>query len=47
MTDKELIPGGLYQSIAEVIAQARQQVRQAVNQQMVQAYWHIGRLIVE
>lgn len=47
MTDKELIPGGLYQAIAEVIAQARQQVRQAVNQQMVQAYWHIGRLIVE
>lgn len=47
MTDKELIPGGLYQSIVEVIAQARQQVRQAVNQQMVQAYWHIGRLIVE
>lgn len=47
MADKELIPGGLYQAIAEVIAQARQQVRQAVNQQMVQAYWHIGRLIVE
>ncbi|MCK0536686.1 PDDEXK nuclease domain-containing protein [Alcanivorax quisquiliarum] len=47
MTDKELIQNGLYQSIAEVIAQARQQVRQAVNQHMVQAYWHIGRLIVE
>lgn len=47
MTDKELIPGGLYQAIAEVVAQARQQVRQAVNQHMVQAYWHIGRLIVE
>lgn len=47
MTDEELIPRGLYQSIAEVIAQARQQVRQAVNQHMVQAYWHIGRLIVE
>ncbi|MFZ2288329.1 MAG: DUF1016 N-terminal domain-containing protein [Halopseudomonas yangmingensis] len=47
MTDKELIPGGLYQSIAAVIVSARQQIRQAVNQQMVQAYWHIGRLIVE
>jgi len=23
------------------------QLRQVVNQQMVQAYWHIGRLIVE
>lgn len=47
MADKDLIPGGLYQAIAEVVAQARQQVRQAVNQHMVQAYWHIGRLIVE
>lgn len=37
----------LYSTIAEIIQQARQQVRQAVNQQMVQAYWHIGRLIVE
>lgn len=47
MTDKELIPNHLYTAIAEVIQQARKQVRQAVNQQMVQAYWHIGRLIVE
>lgn len=47
MTDKELIPGGLYQSIAAVIVSARQQIRQAVNQQVVQTYWHIGRLIVE
>lgn len=37
----------LYSAIADVIQQARQQVKQAVNQQMVQAYWHIGRLIVE
>ena len=47
MASKDLVPGTLYQAIAEVIAQARQQVRQAVNQHMVQAYWHIGRLIVE
>lgn len=47
MTDKDLNPDGLYQAIAEVVAQARQQVRQVVNQHMVQAYWHIGRLIVE
>lgn len=40
-------PDTLYTAIAEVIQQARQQVRQAVNHQMVQAYWHIGRLIVE
>lgn len=37
----------LYSTIADIIQQARQQVRQAVNQQMVQAYWHIGRLIIE
>ena len=47
MASKDLVPGTLYQAIAEVIAKARQQVRQAVNQHMVQAYWHIGRLIVE
>lgn len=47
MTDKDLNPDGLYQAIAEVVAQARQQVRQVVNQHMVQAYWHVGRLIVE
>lgn len=35
MTDKDLILGGLYQAIAEVVTQARQQVRQAVNQHMV------------
>ncbi|PJG83712.1 DUF1016 domain-containing protein [Caviibacterium pharyngocola] len=33
--------------IAEIIQQARQQVRQTVNSAMVQSYWEIGRLIVE
>lgn len=47
MTDQSLIPNSLYGAISEVIQQARQQVKQAVNLQMVQAYWHIGRLIVE
>lgn len=47
MTNKNTIPEGLYTAIASVIQQARQQVKQAVNQQMVQVYWHIGRLIVE
>lgn len=41
------LPAELYSAIRQVIQQARQQVRQTVNQQMVQAYWHIGRLIVE
>ena len=47
MTHKDVIPGSLYTAIAAVIQQARQQVKQAVNQHMVQAYWHVGRLIVE
>ncbi|MBE0508124.1 MAG: DUF1016 domain-containing protein, partial [Marinospirillum sp.] len=47
MTKKEPTPNHLYTAIAQVIQQARQQVRQVINQQMVQAYWEIGRLIVE
>lgn len=47
MTNKDLIPTSLYTAIVSVIQQARLQVKQAVNQQMVQAYWQIGRLIVE
>ncbi|WP_312265896.1 MULTISPECIES: PDDEXK nuclease domain-containing protein [Neisseria] len=37
----------LLQHIADVIQQARNQVRSAVNSAMVQSYWEIGRLIVE
>ncbi|WP_386698143.1 YhcG family protein [Lonepinella sp. MS14436] len=37
----------LFSQIAEIIHQARNQVRQTVNVAMVQSYWHIGRLIVE
>lgn len=47
MTHKPTIPETLYAAIAAVVQQTRQCVKQAVNQQMVQAYWHIGRLIVE
>lgn len=47
MTNNPTLPDGLYRAIATVIQQARQQVKQAVNQQMVQAYWQVGRLIVE
>lgn len=47
MDHKPLISKNLYAAIVEVIHQARQQVKQTVNQQMVQAYWHIGRLIIE
>lgn len=47
MGKQPIIPNSLYAAISDVIQQARQQVKQAVNQQMVQAYWQIGRLIVE
>ncbi|NGZ29567.1 MAG: DUF1016 domain-containing protein, partial [Magnetococcales bacterium] len=37
----------LHDSIRSVLVAARTQVRQMVNSAMVQAYWQIGRLIVE
>lgn len=37
----------LYSSIAQILQQAQAQVRQSVNSAMVQAYWQVGRLIVE
>ena len=39
--------GDLYGGIREVLLASRQRARQAVNTAMVQAYWEIGRLIVE
>jgi predicted nuclease of restriction endonuclease-like (RecB) superfamily len=41
----ELTP--LVSQIAQVIEQARKQVRQSVNSVMVASYWEVGRLIVE
>ena len=38
---------GLYAQIQAVLTQARQQAHRSVNQTMVQAYWHVGQLIVE
>ena len=37
----------LYADIREILNSSRQHARQAVNEAMVQAYWQIGRLIVE
>lgn len=37
----------LLAEITQIVANARKQVKQTVNSAMVQAYWHIGRLIVE
>jgi hypothetical protein len=37
----------LYAEIRDILVVSRQKARQAVNEAMVQAYWQIGRLIVE
>lgn len=37
----------LYTEIRQILVQAREQAYQAVNAEMVQAYWQIGRVIVE
>ena len=37
----------VYQQIREVLVQARARAWQAVNAEMVPAYWKVGRLIVE
>lgn len=37
----------VYQAIKRILEQARSQAYHAINFTMVQAYWHIGRLIVE
>ena len=37
----------LYKEIRQVIEDARNKVYRAANQEMVKAYWHTGRLIVE
>ncbi len=38
---------GLYERVAQILEQARGQVARSVNTAMVQAYWLIGREIVE
>ncbi|MCP5108385.1 MAG: DUF1016 domain-containing protein [bacterium] len=37
----------LYENIRRIIEQARKKVYRTVNFAMVEAYWNIGRLIVE
>ncbi len=37
----------LYHGIRDVLLSARKHARQAINDTMVQAYWQVGRLIVE
>ena len=48
MSDNELIPyEDIYSEIKETLLSSRNQAYSAVNFTMVQAYWHIGRIIVE
>ncbi len=46
-TSNPTVPSALFTEIRTVVVQARQQLTQAVNRKMVQAYWKIGRIIVE
>jgi len=39
--------GEFYEAVAEVVRSARSKAHQAVNFTMVEAYWHVGRMIVE
>ncbi|MEM1321281.1 MAG: PDDEXK nuclease domain-containing protein [Bacteroidota bacterium] len=45
--DRELIQQSIYQNIKEVIELARTKTARAINFAMVEAYWNIGKLIVE
>ncbi|MBX7224306.1 MAG: DUF1016 domain-containing protein, partial [Blastocatellia bacterium] len=47
MSDIHPASGDLYDGIREILVAARGQVQRTVNQEMVQAYWNIGRLLVE
>jgi len=47
MSDKPILPPSLVSSIHQIVTQARASLKQQVNCHMVQAYWQIGRLIVE
>lgn len=46
-TDLAQAVDSLHGHVCRVLDEARHRVRQTVNDTMVQAYWHIGRLIVE
>ncbi len=43
----ELISSNLYSSIKQIIENSRRNVHRAINHAMVDAYWHIGKLLVE
>jgi hypothetical protein len=47
MPSSPAVPDQLYRALREVINNARTQAYRSVNHVMVEAYWNIGRLIVE
>ena len=48
MADNRILPyQDIYSEIKEALLRSRNQAYSAVNFAMVQAYWHIGRIIVE
>jgi hypothetical protein len=47
MSSHPVIPNPLFETLRQIILDARKGAYQAVNHAMVGAYWDIGRLIVE
>ena len=45
--NKEIVDNALFYNIRGILNNARQKVFSAVNATMIEAYWNIGRLIVE
>lgn len=45
--NEKSLPGNFIQEIKQLVARGRQEAYAAVNQAMVNAYWQIGRRIVE
>ena len=46
-TDDELSSNNLYQDVCSIIEKGRAIAYNAVNQAMIETYWHIGKRIVE
>ena len=46
-SDAAIVPDGFYRQIASILDAARERAYAAVNFAMVEAYWEIGRSIVE
>lgn len=47
ITNKNMHKPDFYQSVAELLRTARTKAHRAINFAMVEAYWHVGRMIVE